>query len=525
MRADLMQRLVLPILVVIVSIAAIEFTIQIIYRPSFWQKTTWLMHDPYRYWGEVADRDFTFEKLRNVENSDPEIISVGDSSGFFSIQSKIVNHYTDGHKYLSLNTGANDAYDGYKGIAEYMLRRSPHLRYVVLYLFPHILPSEVVLDQADLGPILNSDLVGTKSLVTPPSAGFSPYAKSIVFKGKRYHISDPLSLFAPALQYWATAKETLGWLPEFDVRFDRVNGRMPFRSDRRSAWYHRKYYPLNLSDPSMINVVLDDFARMVQRYGAQLVIAFGPFPQRAAAIGDPNIPAAEQALARFQREHPDVKFLFPLMTLWGSEKFGMYNHISREYTFLSSKRLGRALGQLLIDPNSFKPFVPTYRSPASYSNIETKIIGPPDKKLLDGALALYLYTSTADETYRLLISKRVLELLDQDQAFREMMDDARSRVEMLSRRGITIGFNLTGLQGTPVSVRGMDFCTGLDDQWVQIDGNIFFGFKSDTYDTSGPVPWPASSHILIPTIVEDGVHKFDGYCPEPSVADAPVAVQ
>jgi hypothetical protein len=520
-----LHRLLLPLLFAIAAIAAIEIGIQLVYQPSFWERTTWLLHDPYRFQGEVPDRDFTFQKLRYVEDSDPEIISVGDSSGFFSLQSTIVNRYTGGHKYLSLNTGANQAYDGYKAIAEYMLRRSPHLRYVVLYLFPLILPSENALHYADLGPILNDDLVGMMSSITPPSAGLSPYAKSLVFKGRRFHLSDPLVLFAPGLQYWATTKQTLGWLPDFDVRFDRIDGRINFASDQRSAWYLRHQYRF-VSDPSMINVVLDDFARMVHGYGAQLAIAFSPFMERSAAIGDPNIPAAEEALARFQREHPDVKFLFPLITRWGSEKFGMYNHISREYTFLSSERLGKALAQLLTDPDSIKPFAPSYRDPGSYPAIEVKPMGLPDRKLLDGALALYLYASTADETYRRLISKRVLNLLDQEPAFRYMIEDERSLTASLARRGITVGLNLLGLQATPVAVNGMSFCSaGPDVQWAQLDGNIFFSYKSETIDTSGPVPWPVSSHVLIPTVVEDGVPKFDGYCPEPSMGDAPAAAR
>jgi hypothetical protein len=37
---------------------------------------------------------------------------------------------------------------------------------------------------------------------------------------------------------------------------------------------------------------------------------------------------------------------------------------------------------------------------------------------------------------------------------------------------------------------------------------------------SVPVKWPETSHILIPTVIEDGVRKFDGYCPEPSVIEA-----
>ena len=187
----------------------------------------------------------------------------------------------------------------------------------------------------------------------------------------------------------------------------------------------------------MLNSVLDDFDRMVRSYGAQLVVAFAPIGARAPEIGDRNILIAEQELARFQRQHPDVKFLFPLITRFGSEKFGENNLISREYTFLSSERLGTALARLLTDPGSVKPFVPSYHDPGFYPKIDIAPVGPPDAgPLLNSALALYLFASTSDDRYRQLISRRVLSLLDGEPAFRSMMEDARARVASLHHRGI-----------------------------------------------------------------------------------------
>ena len=154
-------RLILPALFAIGAIGVIELAIDLRYRPDFWKKTPWLMHDPYR--GELFDRVEMYVRLSHLENSDPEIISVGDSSGFFSLQSTIVNRYTHGRKFLSLNTGANQAYIGYRAIAEYMLRRSTNIKYVVLYLFPQILPQEAVIEKADLGPITEDSLVSLKS--------------------------------------------------------------------------------------------------------------------------------------------------------------------------------------------------------------------------------------------------------------------------------------------------------------------------------------------------------------------------
>ena len=35
----------------------------------------------------------------------------------------------------------------------------------------------------------------------------------------------------------------------------------------------------------------------------------------------------------------------------------------------------------------------------------------------------------------------------------------------------------------------------------------------------------APDGIYVPTVVEDGVRKFDGYCPEPSMAETSAAPQ
>jgi hypothetical protein len=513
---DAVPRLILPIVFAICLAGAIEFGINLYYHPGFWQKTTWLMHDPYK--GEVFDRVVVYEKLSHFEDSDPEIISVGDSSGFFGVQSRIVNRFTGGHKFLSLNTGANQAYIGYQGIAEYMLRRSPHLHYVIIYTYPQLMPAQGLFKDADLAPILHDDLIGPLAVLTPPSSFLSPYAKFRIFDDLHFHISDPMSSSVPELQLRATIDEALGWLPEFDVRFDRINGRGGFFSDRRPEWYNR----LGLSDPSTIIATLDGFERMVRGYGAHLVIAYAPVGARAVEHGDTNVLAADQALARFQREHPDVKFFFPLITRWGSEKFGMLNHVSREYTFLSSERLGLAVGRLFADPDSIKPYTASYQDQPPYPAISTEPQGPADPKLLESTLALYLYASTADASYRDLIARRDLQLLEVEPAFRYMMDDAKARAATQKERGITIGFDLSQLHATPVRVTGMPFCTDQQGlQWVQIDGAMIFTYKTPEGQLlSVPVKWPETSHILIPTVIEDGVRKFDGYCPEPSVIEA-----
>src|ERR1700722_20386998 len=101
------KRLILPVLCAFGIIGAVEFAIQMHYHPGFWQKTTWLLHDPYK--SEIFDRVELYERLSHFEDSDPDIISVGDSSGFFSLQSKVGNRYSGGAKVPNLNTDAHHA--------------------------------------------------------------------------------------------------------------------------------------------------------------------------------------------------------------------------------------------------------------------------------------------------------------------------------------------------------------------------------------------------------------------------------
>jgi hypothetical protein len=510
-----LRRVVLPAAFAIAVAAAVELCIQVAFHPTFWQKTTWLLHDPYR--DELFDRAELSIRLSHVENSAPDIISVGDSSGFFSLQSTVVNRYLGGRKFVSLNTGANQAYLGYQAIAEYMLRRSKGIKYVVLYVFPLYLPFDGIVRFADLSPITYNALVGPQAALTPPSAFLSPYAKFEAFEGQPFDPTRPPAFQLPALQLSDTVDDALGWLPEFDVRSNRFGRRPSFFSDQRPDWYLRLGSRFGVTDPSSTNVHLDEFDRMVRSYGAQLVVAFGPLARHIAQPDELNLVAAEQALERFQREHPDVKFLFPLLTEWGIEKFGALNHISREYTFLSSERLGKALAQLLRDPDSIPPFK-ARGEPAPYPPLSVTPAGPEDPSLLEPALALYLYTSTDDEKYRALLSSRVTDLLAREPAFADVMADERARIASLAKRNTKIGFDLSQLHAVPVALKGMPHCNADQTvQWVHVYGAMTFTYQSPLISKSESIAWP--NGIYVPTVVEDGVRKFDGYCPEPSMAE------
>ena len=74
------------------------------------------------------------EKLRNALRDHPDVIQIGDSSGFHAIVPRIVDQYLDGLKYENLSCCANTRFDGYYTIADFVLRNTPSIKAVVLYI-------------------------------------------------------------------------------------------------------------------------------------------------------------------------------------------------------------------------------------------------------------------------------------------------------------------------------------------------------------------------------------------------------
>ena len=515
--SPLLRRVILPLTLFLVIVAGIEAYVHVKFHPRFWEKTLWLLHDPFR--GEPFDRMVTYIKLRHLEDLDPDIVSVGDSSGFFSVQPNIVQRYLGGKTYLNLSTGANQAFDGYYGIAEYMLRRSKRLKTVVLHMQSTLLPSDAVFKKADLAPIVRRNLVGRYADLIPPSAALSYVTKEQAFEWRTVRPGDPMLNHMVALEFEAIVALTRGWEPEHDVRFDRVGGKQRFFPDQLGDWRAQ----LGLTEPSAIKKTLAEFAQMVRSYGATLVIVFLPMADTNVRPNQ-NADIAQIRLQEFSRANPDVRFLMPLIETFGAEKFGGYNHISREYTNLSSKRLGLALRDYLDHPDEQRLFRP---APIPYFGHEVVVesISPladlDPRAAVDAAMALYMYTVTADEKYAALMSNRVIQELGQEDSFSPMIAETRGRNAELAGRGISTHVDVAGLSASPVRVQGVRYCGKGEPTWVHVAGTIGFRYTQlPSLDTVEPVFWPKASHILIPLIREDGKWKFDGYCAEASVTVA-----
>jgi hypothetical protein len=511
----------LAFVMAVVVIAVGELIINTKFEPTFWERTSWLLHDPYK--GEPFDRLVLSEKLQALGTSSPDIITVGDSSGFFSLHPGVINRYLGGQKLVNISTGANQAFDGYYADAEYMLKRNRSIRSVVLYMHPNLVPVPTVLNKGDLGPIVATQINSVYGeFAAPPSAMFSYFAKMKAFTGNSVKRGDPLSSHLVYLQLRKVAPLTLGWMPEHDVRFPRFNGNPGFWSDRETQFDKKISVDqlkilLGLRDASFINYQLTRFADLCRRYGATPIIVFNPLPWTSSLLTTP-VRETIDALERFSKMNPDVLFPVPYITLWNSEKFAMFNHVSREYVHLSSVRLARALATISANPKAAAPFTAGRFSESDAPAVSIGSAEPASSDEMKAALGFYLYTATAGEQYRSVLSKRVLSVLREEPGFDALMEETRRRVDGLesNKDEIILGYDTTQLQAEIVAVTGIKHCgKARGVKWVRLFGTMNFTYKSHVHGLlTEPVSWPQSSNILVPILVEDGKPKFDGYCTE-----------
>ena len=137
--------------------------------------------------------------------------------------------------------------------------------------------------------------------------------------------------------------QSLGWVPEHDVRFDRVHQTTPFFQDierkAENMW--------GIFDHSAIKDTLNDFAKMCTQYHVRLFVMFNPMPWQAI-VNDENLITAEKELAEFQRQNPAVVFLTKQLSRVSPTTISRTKHHQREFIIVDTQsRASRIRSQQL----------------------------------------------------------------------------------------------------------------------------------------------------------------------------------
>jgi hypothetical protein len=340
------------LVVAVAVIGIVEISIYAMARPNLVERSNYLdwNYDSSEYLHKLI----VFNKLSLFSSSSPDIVQVGDSSGFYGIIPEIVSKFVGGKKYVNLSCCANTGFDGYYDIAKFVLDRNSKAKTLVLYITPNHLPS-INLQRGDelVGGAarIHESFVSPWASLSPPSQSLRPAITKVVYSLNGYvRPMSPRYPGAPEARMSRSVKQNLGWWMEDDFRMTERAQQKYFTSlcgeenIYRPNLLDRIYYQQNRfgQHEFIPEGVFARFAELAAAHGATLVIAFHPHP--CSSMWPQDLDVLRSMLRSVQAKHQNVSVLpDSIFEHWPSNEFTSFDHLRVGYDVLASARLGRLL--------------------------------------------------------------------------------------------------------------------------------------------------------------------------------------
>jgi hypothetical protein len=326
-------------------IAATEGVCALALRPGVVERTKFNLLD--RFQSAVI-----FGKLNEFADSSPDVIQVGDSSGFHGVNPDSVMRHLDGLKYVNLSCCAALGYRGYYGIADFMLRRNPGIKAVVLYVSLNNLPrADLIEGQHQLGEFIQNALTTPFSYFAPATVALR---QRIVDAMEKKGQSRMDAVFTEAMRQSTFAHN--GWWAEHDRRL---------AGDKRTTFWRATCGESGVKaideasysrgGQSYMLSELERFASLAAHHRARLIVLFHPFSCRGL---DANFLEARRADVRtLVSRHRNISVLpKQILDVWPTEKFVSGDHLRVGYDEENANRVGKLLARALgIAPRADAP--------------------------------------------------------------------------------------------------------------------------------------------------------------------------
>jgi hypothetical protein len=329
---------------------------------------------------ELFHKVLIHEKLLNAVRDRPNVIQIGDSSGFHGIVPTIVDQYLGGLKYENLSCCANTGFDGYYAIADFMLRNTPSIKAVVLYISLNNTPRDPATVQTTVvgGEDRVRNAFGPLAPFTsPPTLSARPnVVRSVYTLGQTL----PQSGLQPFGHIWPELIQFLqtnrGWWPEHDLhQVPEKQSKMLKElcgptGDRHIDGHTERDYTRDILGirRSHTEIELRRLADVTARHDAKLILLVQPYPCQAM-IGS-FIPALQADISAVFADYPNVVVPDPaLFEHWPGQWFTSADHLRTGHEDAVSRRAGhsiaKALGLPLVtprEPPAPKPATPVWSS-------------------------------------------------------------------------------------------------------------------------------------------------------------------
>jgi hypothetical protein len=308
---------------------------------------------------EIFHKAMIYQKLDDFADSAPDIIQVGDSSGLHGVNPDVVMKYLGGMKYANLSAVANSGFGGYYAIADFMFRRNPSIKWLVLYVTLNDMPRVDMIsgDQVTGGADrIQNSFTAPWAYVNPPSMALrrrvtdAVYSRWGTLRPRQTRFFEVGEVFSDML---VSIRKHFGWWPEHDPRFAGTRLRDYWRQfcDDNGTRVVGDGDQFHLHDPilgrrSYVRAYLQRFADLAARHGAELVIMFHPYPCQKLEGG--FLPARRADLETVRESNTNVAYRPEAMfEPWPISAFITADHLRAGYDERNSERVGRFLADVL----------------------------------------------------------------------------------------------------------------------------------------------------------------------------------
>jgi hypothetical protein len=327
-----------PVAIAFMIIALTEGVCALVLRPGIVERTKFNLLNRFH-------STAVFGKLGEFADSAPDIIQVGDSSGFHGVNPDVVTRHLDGLKYLNLSCCAGMGYRGYYSIVDFMLRRNPSIKAVVLYVSLRNLPrADVIEGQRQLGDFVENSLTTPFAYLAPATVALRQRIVDAMERKGQVRID---AIFTDELRQSARAHN--GWWPEHDRRMAGAKRTEYWRETCGATGVAGQNDDATFYGEDKQSHMLSEFGRfatLAARHGAKFVVIFHPFSCRG--LEGSFLAARREELAKLLKQNSNmVAFPQQMLELWPTEKFVSSDHLRVGYDEENFRRVGKLLAEVL----------------------------------------------------------------------------------------------------------------------------------------------------------------------------------
>jgi len=346
-------------IVALASIVAGEVWFDHAYHPSLADRSNFVSYGLQDNFVPDQMEQILYQKLRMDSIPKPDFVQVGDSSGFFGIIPEIVEEYLPGMKYLNASCCATQGFNGYLALLQFNLRRFPSIKYMVVHsgiiaAFPGPLqwrnaPKSLAMGNGvtlnTLGENMETHLIPPWNLLDLPTNSLRQTVLQKTFLDEA--LRDSVNVQTGAFEIIINGLQSRqGYGLEQDHQ--NVGGHADIQ--RCQTIKHETFFDwASLRRKSYLDAFVEEYVALARKFSVTPIFVFQISP--CLDPGSNDVAAMRENLKKLQERFPELKVPFDVIDTYPENDFSVLLHVQRDVSEETSRRLGRALREIVVTNN------------------------------------------------------------------------------------------------------------------------------------------------------------------------------